>query len=164
MFNRTANEKILAENLKLASDSALITGLEEAIYNKALFISAQNNVSLEDIYRAITYRLLVNLSPNSTLNKGSQTKCYVDFINGDIPPAELVNLSNSKLHYNSDEVCKIIELRKNSVVAEKYSTEFNCSRCRGNKCREYRDQTRSGDEGYTYKVECLTCGNKWVLR
>lgn len=39
---------------------------------------------------------------------------------------------------------------------------FTCGKCKSNNTLSVYGQTRSADEPLTFKVTCLSCGNKWV--
>jgi DNA-directed RNA polymerase subunit M/transcription elongation factor TFIIS len=43
------------------------------------------------------------------------------------------------------------------------TSQFKCSRCKGNQCSYYVLQTRSADEGSTFFVTCLSCGHQWRM-
>ena len=44
---------------------------------------------------------------------------------------------------------------------EASTDNFQCRKCKKNKCTYYQAQTRSADEPMTTYVTCLECGNNW---
>ena len=44
---------------------------------------------------------------------------------------------------------------------EASTDNFECRRCKKNRCTYYQAQTRSADEPMTIFVTCLECGNRW---
>jgi DNA-directed RNA polymerase subunit M/transcription elongation factor TFIIS len=44
---------------------------------------------------------------------------------------------------------------------EASTDNFECRRCKKNRCTYYQAQTRSADEPMTTFVTCLDCGNRW---
>lgn len=63
--------------------------------------------------------------------------------------------------YNNE--IREVESRNNSHTDIKYSTLYTCDLCKQQKYKMVEQQTRSLDEGKTYKCICI-CGNFWYIQ
>lgn len=178
-LNQKVWEKKLVEHLGLDPKYAEV--VEEAYECFSRERERETGIPWKSFYVAHLSRLIVNLSPNSYLNQDDEStdtnskispllaKLRKSRLDGNNPTPEsydpnlLPYLTNYELNTNSDEIRQEIELRKNQEVQIKYSEDYTCSKCKERKTKEYRLQARSGDEGYTYKAECVNCGFSWRL-
>ena len=55
-----------------------------------------------------------------------------------------------------------IELKSKQKVEQTVSRLYTCGKCKKNKTKHTKMQTRSSDEGYTVFINCVECGNKWM--
>lgn len=172
-LSQTKWEKKLVDMLGLDPKYAAIV---EEVYEKySREIERERGYPWKSIYVTQLSKLIVNLSPDSYLNEDNRKvsplleKLRQGRVTGknispeSYDPSQLPYLNNYELNDNSHEIKKEIELRKNQEIQIKYSEDHLCSKCKEKKTKEYRLQTRSGDEGYTYKVECVNCGFSWKL-
>jgi DNA-directed RNA polymerase subunit M/transcription elongation factor TFIIS len=146
-------------------------------------IQIKNNLQFLEIYQIIINRVAANIDESSDIknntliarikntvsmeeNKklftslfGEQTALrickYIKTVNikniGFLTSEQLNPLSNA-------EENKIIKLRANQKIDIKTSKMYVCPRCLHNESKIYRQQTRAGDEGYTFIIECINCG------
>jgi transcription elongation factor S-II len=69
--------------------------------------------------------------------------------------------------FNPEQWEKMMEDRKTRLEnkyfpkVEASTDNFQCRKCKKNKCTYYQAQTRSADEPMTTFVTCLECGNQW---
>lgn len=172
-LNQIKWEKKLVDMLGL--DPKYATIVEESYEKYSKERERETGYPWKSIYVTHLSKLLINLSPNSYLNEDFQKvsplleKLRQGRVEGknispeSYDPSQLPYLSNYELSDNSHEIQREIELRKNQEIQIKYSEDYTCSKCKEKKTKEYRLQTRSGDEGYTYKAECVNCGFSWKL-
>ena len=135
--------------------------LEHGVYNKSVENSAMQNEDIAVIYECEIYRLLANLDIDSYVNNGIRNPVL------DVT-SEYENLAkknNANLNPNSEtgNIIELIKQRATQEVEQKFTTEYMCGKCKTRKAKEYKIQTRSADEGYTYKAECIKCEHVWNL-
>ncbi len=82
-----------------------------------------------------------------------------------ILPRDIAYKSNRELFpdkWNALLESKKIRLENKYFPKIEASTDnFECRRCKKNRCTYYQAQTRSADEPMTTFVTCLDCGNRW---
>ena len=64
--------------------------------------------------------------------------------------------------YLNTKYIKEIELKSEQKIEHTISRLYTCYKCKKNKTKYTRMQTRSSDEGYTIFINCVECGNKWM--
>lgn len=171
-LNQKKWEQKIAQVLGLDPQYAII--IEETYEAFSRDMERETGYPWKSIYVEHLSKLLVNLDPNSYLNEenGGKISPLLErlrnsrVIGSDISPDSydpklLPYLTNYELNDNSHEIREEIQLRKNQEIQIKYSEDYTCSKCKERKTKEYRLQARSGDEGYTYKAECINCGFIW---
>lgn len=139
-------------------------------------------------YNNFVYNFMNNINPKSTINiKINDTYLlhnlykYFKFILifSKLKKNTRINLNN-KL-FNNFNIYKIvkgninylnptinksyideIELKSNQKIEKTISRLYTCRKCKQNKTKYTRMQTRSSDEGYTMFINCIECGHKWM--
>ena len=69
------------------------------------------------------------------------------------------------------ESCRFDDLKKEQEEEDAFISNpieveegvVDCGKCKSKKTYSYQLQTRSGDEGITSFVQCISCGNKWRM-
>lgn len=83
----------------------------------------------------------------------------------EILPRDIAYKTNRELFpekWNALLESKKIRLENKYFPKIEASTDnFECRRCKKNRCTYYQAQTRSADEPMTTFVTCLECGNRW---
>ena len=152
----------------------------------------ETNIIFNSKYNIFIYNFMNNLDPKSKLNEnlpGEYKQYLVDNINKYISFSLLFPKVSSlsilkKIHnktfgdfnikkiihgnifylnpYLNIEYVKEIEIKSKQNVEQTVSKLYRCSKCRKNRTKYTRMQTRSSDEGYTLFINCIECGHKWM--
>ena len=83
--------------------------------------------------------------------------CPHDFVFANVHDLEQPRWRDIKL----DQETKFASAYEDAEVA--MTSAFTCGKCKGNKCSYYLLQCRSGDEGMSTFVKCISCGNRWRM-
>ncbi len=112
-----------------------------------------------NIYHSICYKIFSTV--NITYDTGSNILIKKIF-NGDILLDTIASKSYRELCPEKyEEIKKKIDERSNMEENIKYTELYFCKKCKRNQCTASRVQTRSLDEGSSFHITCLFCGNRW---
>lgn len=149
----------------------LINNIEKGIYNFSLSLATkysvvkkwENNEFLE-IYKDITYKVLVNLDKESYVkNPGLLEK----ILNDEIKPSKLASMTSQELFPSKWEEMFQEKLKKENLKYDKNNlatTDFyKCPKCKKAKATFYQVQLRASDEPMTTLLNCLECGYDWRI-
>lgn len=161
----------------------LMMAIEEAMYNAAFQHHKNKRVDVSessqaflDYYSSLGYGLLSNLKmPGGTqlldkickiylvskLSNGREILKNLGWVGLEVLITQPVMTQNP---VPNAEVVKTVEVRKNIVVKTKRSQIYHCHKCGKNETDFKPLQTRSGDEGYTVFITCVSCNNSWTER
>jgi transcription elongation factor S-II len=157
----TFRNKIRGQLLKYIDNENKCKNIEIGIYNYAIkeadskkIIKKWDNIYFTEIYISKLRTVLNNLTPD-----------LIDKLNkNEIVPHTIAFMSHQELQPNKWD--KLLDMKKkvddslfNSSTTE--SELFTCYKCKTNKCKYYKLQTRSADEPMTTFVTCVNCGNRW---
>lgn len=115
--------------------------------------------AFEDIYHNICYKVISLLN----IQEPTGSRSLIEKIfNNKINLKELAALPEKDLCPEKyADILQYIDKRSNAVMSVKYTELHFCRKCKRNQATEERVQNRSNDEGCTYRITCLFCGNKW---
>lgn len=108
-----------------------------------------------NIYHTICYSItsILEQESNTLMDK---------ILNNEINLNNIANMSCKELSPEThDAITFKINKRVNIEQNIKYTEMYFCKKCKRNKTTVERVQNRSGDEGSSWFVTCLFCGNKW---
>jgi DNA-directed RNA polymerase subunit M/transcription elongation factor TFIIS len=167
--------------------------IESSCHNANIDRAREKNIptfweeeSFVEQYSNIVYTVLINLDRNSSINaKTPESDLLVRKIflatlcqNMQLSAAsktmlaKLFNLDLKQIGYMSSNelnphinqhIYDEIETRNSQTVVVKTTEMYLCGRCKKRKAKYWKAQTRSGDEGYTYFVECQVCWFQWTI-
>ena len=149
-----------------------IRKVERSCFNETCAVADRRNVSKNwqnclfvHIYNMVTYRVQTNLSWSA----GDEGSDYLiaRVVAGDIDVEALGGAASRELRpARTKAMYDEIEERKNQIVAKRYSTQHECSKCGKRKTTEVEVQLRSLDEGSTLIITCGfdNCNNVWRIR
>jgi DNA-directed RNA polymerase subunit M/transcription elongation factor TFIIS len=140
--------------------------IERGCLNRSLIKSREYNIraiwensKFRDLYHTICYKVSINMDSNSILKS--------NYINTQIEKKTIVlmliaNLSGKELcPQKYEKLNKKISQRMNQKIKIKYSTLYQCFKCKNNKCVTERVYNRSLDEGVNLRIKCTVCYNEW---
>lgn len=155
--------KIVSYIRKFVPSDVMARNIERSIYNYSIdkaqeykIIKRFDNKFFVLVYLDKFKMIYFNLKDNILIQK---------LENKEILSRDIAYKSHQELYPEKWSV--ILEERKTRLENKYFpnieaSTEnFNCRKCKGNKCTYYQAQTRSADEPMTTFVTCLDCGNRW---
>lgn len=162
-----------AEVLKIFADNGLdamhefVDQLERSCYNLALIKTQEEDVvpswgndTFVNKYHYLTYNIVVNLDPQSTVGSSHLLNMIKDkkISAGEIARVPIHELAPK----HSEDIRKYIIEQAKQKIEEKTSSLFYCKKC-GERKTTYREaQTRSSDEPTTIFVTCVNCKNRWI--
>jgi len=136
--------------------------LELACFKIATEIEGNNeglhNPDSEEIYHLKTARVVGFFEDEDTFKKILKKIRNQEIKISEIPDINIEKLFPERYIYQLE---RISETGKEMPV--KYSTLYQCRRCKQNKCSIQSAQTRSLDECNTIFVNCLSCGNVFTV-
>jgi DNA-directed RNA polymerase subunit M/transcription elongation factor TFIIS len=140
-------------------------------------------------YSNIIYAVLINLDPNSSVNKEHAPhnqqdllihRVLISALLSSLPLSAasinlLATMSGTDLHkigymssiefnpHINQHILDEIEHRSIQEVNVKTTEMYLCEQCGKRVTKYWKAQTRSGDEGYTIFVVCQICGHEWRI-
>lgn len=137
-----------------------------------------DNQTFYEQYSSIVFRVLMNIDPNSSINKYKSPeigrycisqiiKCGNALIWKTDPPFDLNRigyLMEDELNPHINQPYKDqIKIRSEQIITYKTTKMYQCPQCKKNDAKERRNQTRSSDEGYTIFLTCQICDYRWRI-
>jgi len=165
---RTKVLSCIASILKtIVSDPAEV---EQLIFKHACESAVKNEIRMawdnqlfQDMYLAISRRVIGNLDPTSYVKNKNLVDRYVaqEITMETIVSQNYYELSPEKWQKLVDQQAKMerIQLEGNFSRA---TDKWQCNGCKMRKCTFYELQTRSADEPMTIFIHCLNCGKRWT--
>ena len=163
--------KCYNELFKILKKKTISKNIENAIYNKAIKVAENKNISFDwslTKFRYIYLRLVLSIYNN--LNKNGYVKnnfLIKQLNNKNIDVKDLVEYNPQKMFPKNWE-----ELIKRETAAHEIlctnalasvTDIYKCGKCKKNRCTYYQLQIRSGDEPMTTFITCVECGNNWTM-
>lgn len=140
----------------------IITHIENSCANETIRKSRGYNLRCDwdsqqfiNIYHSVCFNILSVLDEenNTLVGKILSGEININTIAG-MSCKELVPEIYETLTYH-------INKRISTETSQKYTEMYHCGKCKKNKCTAERVQNRSGDEGSSFFITCLFCGQKW---
>lgn len=193
MIKQCCEEYTPFNNLPKYAQNKIVKNIESSILNstidKALGMHIPaywDNTNFLEIYNSTGYRVKMNLSVNSSINKNLSNgakdylisriiKHYLLSLKLSNSILQIINqyyitISPSKVGYLNSQnlnphinalIVNEIKIRENQFIKVKYSTMYKCETCGEKKTQMREIQTCSSDEGGTLFIDCLNCGHTW---
>jgi DNA-directed RNA polymerase subunit M/transcription elongation factor TFIIS len=190
LFSRILRESIPTYKLQDRTIEKLSIAIEKSCYNSTIENAQKNNViknwnnsGFLNLYQIIIRRVAENIDTTSNIPGNTLAIRIFDTVN----IMEIHKLL-TKISQTANKICKtiktvnikligfmdsyqlnpvackgekeIVRMRGRQRIHIKVSNMYTCSKCTGKESRVVRQQTRSGDEGYTYKIICVICGHE----
>ena len=152
--------------LPYAKQIYIIKNIENSCLNETIRKSREynircvwDNLQFEYVYHTICY----NISSALDIKFDTGSKILVKKIfDEEIDLNTIANLSCKELCPEGyRDIIKTIDQRSNIEQTVKATSLYYCKKCGKNQCTATRVQNRSADEGSSFYVCCLFCGNKW---
>ena len=159
----TFRTKIISSINGFVKNDVMSRNIEKSIYNKTIdtstlykIIKKWDNKFFVLLYVDKFKMIYFNLKNSEFLEKilnGSFKCCDIAYkTQQDLYPEKWKQLlEDKKLRLENKYFPKI----------EASTDNFNCRKCKSNKCTYYQLQTRSADEPMTTYVTCIECGSRW---
>ena len=165
------NIKLLLNGLDLTIDSDIFDKKYHSfVYNFMNILDPKSDLYINDteknkIYmlhnfkKYIIFSLLVQKIKNFNIIKTIHAQLFKNFALNKIIKAksEYLNPAMNKLYIEN------IELRSAQKLELTISRLYTCKKCKNNKTKYNKIQTRSGDEGPTIFIKCVECDNRWAF-
>ncbi len=149
---------------KFVDNKRMSENMEKGIFNFSItrassmnIVKKWNNVYFVHIYVDRFRSVLLNLRDNSELVERIKSKTIraheIGFLtHQEMKPERWQKLLDAK---------KIRDENKYAPQIHANTDNFECRKCKSNRCSYYQLQTRSADEPMTTFVTCIDCGNRW---
>ncbi len=118
------------------------------VINNTLGKRIANILRIKELYKVCEKKFDSDLALKICKNINTFNLNNIGYMSSD----KLNPLSNSKEQ-------DIIRIRGEQQIIVKISRLYVCSKCGEKKSKIYKTQSRSADEGYTFSIECVNCGN-----
>lgn len=169
--NQTDSEMKLTYEEK----KTLARRIERSCHNSAINIAEEKSISqywenedFVDIYSNVGYQVKINLSPKSHVGDKYLITNIISYIKTGkgINPENLGFMKPEELcPSKSEKDREEIRIRYKQKIKKKTTEMYQCPNrgCRARNAEYEVIQTRSGDEGGTQFLTCVTCGQDWKI-
>lgn len=170
-INNNINIKLLSNGFNIETDSIIFNNnYNSFIYNFMNNINFNSEMNKElqhnnndflinNFKKYILFSLLTQKMKNISLIRCIHDELFQNFKLNKILKANTFYLNP---YFNMEYVEKI-NLKSKQKVESTISRLYVCGKCKKNKTKYNKKQTRSCDEGYTIFVNCVECGHKWTM-
>lgn len=143
--------------------------IERSCNNEAIIQAKQNHITpinwnnqdFCSIYSAISYRIIQNLDPNSTVGSSYLLN---KLANGKIKPINIAKKTSAQLcPEKSADIIKEKNRRLKETIEVRTTQRYPCPNCKKREAQYKNVQLRSLDEGYNLSLTCKYCSHKWVI-
>lgn len=147
------------------------TDLEIGVYNWTIEFCDENhivknwkNTKFVRVYTDKARSVIANIDVNAYV----QNKRLITRLNeGEFVPHEIATMTPDCVlpEVWRDTIDAYIRKTENAYEekAVSMSNQFICSRCKKREVVYFEKQTRSGDEGTSLFIACISCGNRWRI-
>jgi len=165
-FSSALNKNKKYKGMKYDEKINIINKIELSCLNETIRKSKENNIrctwentQFNKIYHGICYKVLSYIDISNS--EGSEK--FVEMIlNKKVDIKKVATMSSNEICPEKYiEIKEKIELRNNTKQKIKYTELYFCRKCKKNQTTAQRVQNRSNDEGSSFYITCLYCGNKW---
>lgn len=155
--------KVISSINAFMKNDIMSRNIEKSIYNKTIdtatvykIIKKWDNKFFVMLYVDKFKMIYFNLKKKEFLEK---------LLNGTVKCCDIAYKTQQDLY--PEKWSQMIEDKKLRLEnkyfpkIEASTDNFNCRKCKSNKCTYYQLQTRSADEPMTTYVTCIDCGSRW---
>ena len=154
-FRENVKEKLF----DILKDKKRSTNLEKGIYNYSVryadthkLVKKWESKYFTHIYISHLRTIITNIKNNEKLKAHPKPQEIAFMTHQEMNPKKWKALIEAK---------KMRDQEKYAPKMDANTDNFECRKCKSNRCSYYQLQTRSADEPMTTFVTCIDCGNRW---